>query len=281
MNNSQVAHINNNNSELVDESFNPTKDSLTVAIPALNEAKNIESAILAVLAAASKLPALHLEVIVIDDGSRDGTAEIVRGLSQKYENVRLIQNPVNIGLGASIRRAIDAASMEKFLFIPGDNDIPATTLEMLFGNAHVADVVMTYFHNDESRGRMRYLLSNLFRVIYTTSFDLYAVYVNGPAIYPTAMLKRLRLHSTRFSIVVEINVKLLRQGASFVELPSNRQVGMDGSTSASWRSLMETFSVYLQTFADVYFLEPERYSKRPVRKPYTMSLHPIGVDSPK
>ena len=281
MNNSQVAHINNNNSELVDESFNPTKDSLTVAIPALNEEKNIESAILAVLAAASKLPALHLEVIVIDDGSRDGTAEIVRRLSQKYENVRLIQNPVNIGLGASIRRAIDAASMEKFLFIPGDNDIPATTLEMLFGNAHVADVVMTYFHNDESRGRMRYLLSNLFRVIYTTSFDLYAVYVNGPAIYPAAMLKRLKLHSTRFSIVVEINVKLLRQGVSFVELPSNRQVGMEGSTSASWRSLMETFSVYLQTFADVYFIEPERYSKRPVRKPYTMSLHPIGVDSPK
>ena len=170
--------------------------------------------------------------------------------------------------------------MEKFLFIPGDNDIPASTLELLFSNAYAADVVMTYFHNDERRGRMRYLLSNLFRVIYTTSFDLYVVYVNGPAVYPTARLRQLDLHSTRFSIVAEINVKLLRQGVSFVELPSNRQVGMEGSTSASWRSLVETARVYLQIFADVYFRERERYAKRPVRRPYTLSLHPIDPETP-
>jgi len=187
---------------------------------------------------------------------------------------------VNIGLGASIRRAIEVASMEKFLFIPGDNDIPASTLELLFRNAHVADVVMTYFHNDERRGRMRYLLSNLFKVIYTTTFDLYVVYVNGPAVYPTARLKQLELHSTRFSIVAEINVKLLRQGVSFVELASNRQVGMEGSTSASWRSLLETARVYIQIFADVYFRERERYGKRPVRQPYTLSLHPIDPEMP-
>ncbi len=247
--------------------------SITVAIPALNEEKNIEGAVRSVLAAAARVPALQVEIIVVDDGSRDRTAEIVRGLAQQYSNVRMIQNPQNIGLGASIRRAIDAAGMEKFLFIPGDNDIPLSTLELLFRNAYAADVVMTYFHNDEQRGRMRYLLSNLFRVIYTTTFDLYVVYVNGPAVYPTAQLRALTLYSTRFSIVAEINVKLLRQGVSFVELPSNRQVGMEGSTSATWRSLMETARVYLHIFADVYFRERERYSKRPARRPYTLSLH--------
>ena len=265
--------------DINDQTFNHHKHSLTVAIPCLNEEKNIENAILSVIEAASKLPELRLEIIVIDDGSKDRTAEIVLGLSHKYENLLLIQNPVNLGLGASIRLAIDASNMDKFLFIPGDNDIPVTTLDLLFGNAHVADVVMTYFHNDESRGRIRYLLSNLFRVIYTTTFDLYAVYVNGPAIYPANMLKKLKLHSTRFSIVVEINVKLLRQGVSFVELASNRQVGNEGSTSATWRSLIETFRVFLQTFADVYFLEPERFSKRPLRKPYTLSLNPIDTES--
>ncbi len=255
--------------------------SLTVAIPALNEEKNIEGAVRAVLAAGEKVAGLRVEIIVIDDGSRDRTAEIVRGLSQQYDNVRMIQNPENIGLGASIRRAIEVAGMEKFLFIPGDNDIPASTLELLFANADAADVVMTYFHNDEQRGRMRYLLSNLFRVIYTTTFDLYVVYVNGPAVYPTAKLRQLKLHSTRFSIVAEINVKLLRQGVSFVELPSNRQVGMEGSTSASWRSLMETAKVYIQLFMDVYFREPARYSKRPVRLPYTLSVHPINPNAPE
>ncbi len=255
-------------------------NSLTVAIPALNEEKNIEGAVRSVFAAAAKVPGLRLEIIVIDDGSRDGTADIVRGLTQQYDNVRMIQNPRNMGLGASIRRAIDAAGMEKFLFIPGDNDIPVSTLELLFSSAYAADVVMTYFHNDEHRGRMRYLLSNLFRVIYTTTFDLYVVYVNGPAVYPTAKLRELHLHSTRFSIVAEINVKLLRQGVSFVELASNRQVGMEGSTSASWSSLLETARVYIQLVADVYFREPSRYAKRPVRLPYTVSLHPVNPADP-
>ncbi len=253
--------------------------SITVAIPALNEEKNIEGAVQSVLTAAAKVPELRVEIIVVDDGSRDRTADIVRGLMQQHPNVRMLQNPQNIGLGASIRRAIDAAGMEKFLFIPGDNDIPLTTLELLFRNAYAADVVMTYFHNDEQRGRMRYLLSNLFRVIYTTTFDLYVVYVNGPAVYPTAGLRALKLHSTRFSIVAEINVKLLRQGVSFVELPSNRQVGMEGSTSATWRSLMETARVYLHVFADVYFRERERYSRRPVRRPYTLSLHVVDSET--
>ena len=253
--------------------------SLTVAIPALNEEKNIEGAVRSVFAAAAKVPGLRVEIIVIDDGSRDRTAEIVRGLAQQHDNVRMIQNPVNIGLGASIRRAIDAAGMEKFLFIPGDNDIPASTLELLFSNAYAADVVMTYFHNDEFRGRQRYLLSALFWLIYTTSFDLYVLYVNGPAVYPTGMLRQLDLHSTRFSIVAEINVKLLRQGVSYVEIASNRQVGMEGSTSASWRSLLETARVYIQVFADVHFRERERYAKRPVRRPYTLSLHPVDPET--
>lgn len=253
--------------------------SLTVAIPALNEEKNIESVVRAALAAGAKVPGLRLEIIVVDDGSRDKTAEIVGELSRQFDNVLMIQNPQNIGLGASIQRAIEAAGMEKFLFIPGDNDIPVSTLELLFRNAYAADVVMTYFHNDESRGRKRYLLSTLFRLIYTSSFDLYVLYVNGPAVYPTGKLRQLQLHSTRFSIVAEINVKLLRQGVSFVELPSNRQVGMEGSTSASWRSLLETARVYIQLFTDVHFREPARYAKRPVRLPYTLSLHPINPET--
>jgi hypothetical protein len=180
----------------------------------------------------------------------------------------LVQNEQNIGLGASIRRAIAMAAMEKFLFVPGDNDIPASTLQLVFANAYAADMVMVYLLNDESRGRIRYLISTLFRLIYTTFFNLYVVYINGPAIYPVQKLRELHLHSTRFSIVAEINVKLLRQGVSFIEVPSNRQVGMEGSTSATLKSLAETVRVFLQIVADVYIREPARFGRQPVRVLY-------------
>jgi len=202
---------------------------------------------------------------VIDDGSTDGTAAVVSELARQHSNIRLLRNPTNLGMGASIRKAITEAATEKFIFIPGDNDIPLSTLELLFVNAYAADVVMIYFLNNELRGRQRYLLSGLFRMIYTTFFDLYVIYLNGPAVYPAEKLRELELRSTRFSIVAEINVKLLRQGVSFAELPANRQVGLEGSTSATLRSLMETARVFLHLLIEVYVREPGRYAKRPRR----------------
>ena len=171
--------------------------------------------------------------------------------------------------------------MRSFLFIPGDNDIPSTTLELLFDNAYAADLVMLYFQNDESRGRVRYLVSEAFRLIYTTFFDLYVIYINGPAVYPLAKLRALHLHSTRFSIVAEINVKLLRQGLTFIEIPSNRQVGLEGSTSATLKSLVETGRVFIQVCLDVFFRDPARYVLRPVRVPYEASLARILTNFPK
>lgn len=249
-----------------------SKRSLSVIVPALNEERNVASTIRAVLDAGAKVSDLGLEVLVVDDGSTDQTAEIVADLAKRHPEIRLLKNPQNIGLGASIRRAIGEATMEKCIFVPADNDIPGVTLDVLFANVDTADMVMTYFHNDECRGRKRYLLSSVFLVIYTTFFDLYVLYINGPAIYPTKALKSLTLSSTRFSIVAEINVKLLRQGLSFVEVPSYRQVGMQGSSSLSGGNLLETARVFLRLLAEVYFLERKKYSHRPVRIPYVLTL---------
>ena len=247
--------------------------SLTVAIPALNEEENIGMAVHSALSAAATVPDLEVEIIVIDDGSTDRTAEVAEELSRKYPNVRVLRNPTNLGLGASIRRAINEARSERFLFIPGDNDIPVVTLDLLFSNAYLADLVMVFLLNDETRGRTRYLISTMFRLIYTSFFDLYLIYVNGPAVYPVSKLRELKLHSTRFSIVAEINVKLLRQGLTYVELPSNRQVGLKGSTSASFKSQVETARVFLQLLADVYFRERSKYNKRPIRINHDIPLN--------
>ena len=244
-----------------------TATSLTVAIPALNEEKNIALTIASVLSAAAKVPGLQLEIIVIDDGSIDRTAAVVDDLARADHRVRVLRNQRNMGLGASIRRAIDEARGERFIIVPGDNDMPVATLEMLFRNANAADIVMTYFLNEEIRGRLRYLISDLFRILYTTAFDLYVVYINGPAVYPVASLRELELCSTRFSIVAEINVKLLRQGLSFTELPARRQTGTEGSTSAGLRTLAETVRVFLRLLVDVHLSHRDRYAKRPTRIP--------------
>jgi glycosyltransferase involved in cell wall biosynthesis len=252
--------------------------SLTVAIPAFNEERYIEITVNSVLQAAKSVPSLHIEVLIVDDGSTDQTANIVQGLCRRYEAVRMIQNPKNLGLGTSMRRAIASAQGEKFLTIPGDNDISVSLLEQIFKNAYAAEVVMCYFQNDEVRGRPRFLLSTLFRLIYTTSFDIYAQYLNGPAVYPVGNLRELHLHSTRFSIPSEINVKLLRQGLTYVEIPSNRQGAPEHGTSVNLRNLMETFQVFLLVLLDVYVRDAPKYAFRPIRVPYDFKLSSVTPD---
>jgi len=244
---------------------------LTLFVPALNEERNIAGTLEAISRVLASCPGKTAEILVVDDGSNDRTAEIVEGIARSNPAVVLVKNPRNLGLGASLQVAIARAAGRQILIVPGDNDMPASTLLELLRYSDKADMVMCFFTNRELRGWRRNILSTLFGLLYTTCFDVYPQYINGPCVYPVAELRKLRLFSTRFSIVAEINVKLLRQGVTFLEVASYRQVGMKGSTSFSLRNLVETATVFWRLLYEVYIGNPKAYSKRPVR---------VTLDSP-
>ncbi|MCB0239044.1 MAG: glycosyltransferase family 2 protein, partial [Anaerolineae bacterium] len=83
--------------------------TLSVVIPALNEENGIADIMQRVLAVGRQLPPVGvdaLELIVVDDGSSDRTAEIVRSTA----GVRLEQHPVNRGYGAALKTGFRAAN---------------------------------------------------------------------------------------------------------------------------------------------------------------------------
>jgi dolichol-phosphate mannosyltransferase len=85
--------------------------SLSVVMPAHNEADNIEAAILDALDAAAAV-AEHYEVVVVDDASTDHTAAVVESMIAVFgDSVRLIRNDYNMGYGPTVRRALAAAGM--------------------------------------------------------------------------------------------------------------------------------------------------------------------------
>jgi dolichol-phosphate mannosyltransferase len=100
--------------------------SLSVLIPAFNEEKHLERTVDAVRAAVgSTVP--NLEILIVDDGSSDATADIARKLEKDDPRVRLLVNPVNLGLGASYKRGLYEAVKTHFVYIPGDNSWPAAS----------------------------------------------------------------------------------------------------------------------------------------------------------
>jgi hypothetical protein len=96
---------------------------LSVVIPALNEEEGITEIVEKVLATAGALEGVgvsRLEVIVVDDGSVDRTAEIVEGMS----GVRLIRHPVNRGYGAALKTGFGQAQGELLGFLDADSTYP-------------------------------------------------------------------------------------------------------------------------------------------------------------
>jgi glycosyltransferase involved in cell wall biosynthesis len=96
---------------------------LSVVIPALNEQDGIAAIIERVLAVRGPLAEVgvaELELIVVDDGSRDGTAAVASG----YPDVRLVRHPVNRGYGAALKSGFRQATGDLLAFLDADGTYP-------------------------------------------------------------------------------------------------------------------------------------------------------------
>ena len=95
----------------------------SIVIPAYNEAARIGSALESVVACIHER-GWNAEVIVVDDGSRDQTADLVRAFAKDHPEVRLLQNPGNHGKGYSVRNGILHSLGEVVMFTDADLSAP-------------------------------------------------------------------------------------------------------------------------------------------------------------
>ena len=107
------------------------RPTYSIVIPAYNEAQRIAYSLDQVLQHAAEHN-WNVEIIVVDDGSRDNTAAIVRDYAQRHGSVRLIQNPGNRGKGYSVRNGMLSASGSILLFSDADLSSPIAEASQLF-----------------------------------------------------------------------------------------------------------------------------------------------------
>jgi len=127
-----------------DQSLTPNqpRSRYSIIIPAYNESARVGATLKRVLAYATE-QGWDAEVIAVDDGSRDNTAEVVRRIAQHDSRLRLLQNPGNRGKGYSIRNGMLHGQGEILLFSDADLSSPIEEANKLFAAiAEGADIAI-------------------------------------------------------------------------------------------------------------------------------------------
>ena len=146
--------------------------SLSIIIPAFNEESRLPGTIEALKRYFGTQKFDFLEVVVVDDGSRDGTAALVERTAAIWPVMRLLSNPGNRGKGYSIRHGMLDAKGDWVLFTDADLSTPIEEVEKLLAavDRHHADVAIGSRALDRSlvsvhQSAMRELSGRFFNVV--------------------------------------------------------------------------------------------------------------------
>lgn len=205
--------------------------SVSVFLPAFNEAGNLEGAVRDIVAAgAAELD--DYEILIVDDGSTDGTGELADRLARELPRVRVLHQPLNLGLPAGFRRALAEARLPYVGFLPGDREVSADSVRAIFRAVGSADVVVPYHGNSRARAWHRRVLTWGSTRLMNAAFGLRLRYYQGPCVYPTGLARELPHACRGFFFLAEMLVHAVRAGHSYVEVPLIHQERAHGRSKA-------------------------------------------------
>jgi glycosyltransferase involved in cell wall biosynthesis len=119
------------------------KSGISCVFPAYNEEKNIETAIREAIKVFVEIR-LDYEIIVVDDGSEDGTSEVTLDMAKKNKNIRLIKHPANFGYADALKTGFKSASKKYLFYTDADNQFDLKDIKRALPLIEEADMVIGY-----------------------------------------------------------------------------------------------------------------------------------------
>ena len=217
---------------------------LSILMPVYNEAERIADALKQALAV--DYPC-EIELVVVNDGSRDGTADILATADDS--RIRVITHPRNAGKGAAIKTAVDNAEGEYMVILDADleydpQDIPRLLEPVLDGRAKVVYGNRTF--GSHSAYSFWYVIGN--KAVTTAANVLFNSYIGDLEtcfkLLPVALYRSLEIRSRGFGMEAEVTGKLLRRRIRPYEVPiSYRARGRDEGKKITWRDGVEALLI--------------------------------------
>jgi glycosyltransferase involved in cell wall biosynthesis len=190
---------------------------VSVFLPAFNEVDNLERAVADIVWAADGVLAEY-EILVVNDGSTDGTRELADRLAHENPRVRALHQPRNLGIAAAYERALDEAKLDHFSFLAGDGEIDRGSVRDILAAVGRADIVAPYHQNPRARQLHRRFLTWASTGLVNALFGLKMHYYQGPCIYPIALARSLPKSAGGFYFLTQMLIHALHAGHSAVEV---------------------------------------------------------------
>lgn len=196
--------------------------TLSIIIPIYNEKNTILEILRRIETVNLNDLGVNKEIIIVDDGSTDGTKEILRNLEKKY---KIIYHTKNRGKGSAIKTALNYVSGEIVLIQDADlelnpQDYPSLIRPILeektkivYGSRNLKNINTPHYRAFYFGGKFLTWLTN---ILYSSRLTDVTI---GYKVFETEIIKNLDLRSGGFEFCEEVTVKVLKKGHKIVEIP--------------------------------------------------------------
>ena len=184
---------------------------ISVIIPTFNRKKTLGRAIQSVF----NQSLWPFEVLIIDDGSEDGSKQVLNLLAQKHDQLSYISHKKNMGLGKALESGFHNIETDYVITIDCDLSHKFDVVQELYNNRHKADVVMASLSHPKSESssasKIRVIIAKIGNFFLSYMFGTSAKEIaGGPRIYTSKSVKNLNLKYSGFEAQTEILIRLLK-----------------------------------------------------------------------
>jgi dolichol-phosphate mannosyltransferase len=221
--------------------MSPKTPTLSVILPAFNEAGNIERAVRTSASAVSPLVEDY-ELVVVDDGSSDETPRILERLKLEVgTRLRVVTHETNFGYGVALRSGFDAARGRLVFYTDADNQFDLGELVDFLPLMDSYDAALGYRVGRQD-GAFRLMVSNGYNALASAAFGMSVRDLNCSfKLFRREALTSLRLEEKHFFIDTEIVIQLHRAGYRFTQRGVRHYPRTAGKSSVSPTDVPRTF----------------------------------------
>jgi len=193
--------------------------SLSVFFPAYNDSGTIASMVIRAVSAASALTSDY-EVIIVNDGSADATADVADELARTYPHVRVAHHPTNRGYGGALQTGIRSATKDLIFYTDGDAQYDPAELTLLWERLTPDTDVVNGYKISRSDPFHRIVIGRLYHHIVSMLFGLTLRDVDCDfRLMRRSIFDRVELKQTSGVICLEMMKKIQDAGFRIVEVP--------------------------------------------------------------